>query len=53
MNSFDHFYGVAIREQKTSKQSSTKSARAKSRAQTGATPSIVVIADCNDTTTTV
>jgi hypothetical protein len=53
MISFEHFYGVAIREQRESKQSSIMTARTKPRAQNGATPDKAVIADCNDNTTTV
>jgi hypothetical protein len=53
MSSFDHFYGVAIREQKTSKQSPIRTTRSKSRAEICATPSIAVIADGDDSTTTV
>jgi hypothetical protein len=53
MISFDHFYGVAIREQRESKQSSIETAHTKSRAQNGAAPHKAVIADCNDNTTTV
>ncbi|MGC1445971.1 MAG: hypothetical protein WA837_10935 [Xanthobacteraceae bacterium] len=53
MSSFDRFCRVAIREQKTSKQPGKALVQANRRAQICATASIVVIADSNDTCTTV